>query len=189
MVFIGIYFMAYNLNYGYPYFSYVLNSVAFILLIAIPVLTMRSFAEERKNRTDQLLFTSPVNLFGVVMGKYLAMVTIFAIPCALWPDFSVDYQGPGERVFKGGLSYHSAVLPAGVCLHCDWNVHIFSDRECDSCSNRKLWCSAYPVSVERSDEFPPKFGRCECGGASVYCYASYMAGMAYDEELAACRMS
>ena len=46
----GIYFMAYNLNYGYPYFSYVLSGVLFVLLIAVPVLTMRSFAEERKNK-------------------------------------------------------------------------------------------------------------------------------------------
>lgn len=100
MVFIGIYFMAYNLNYGYPYFSYVLNSVAFILLIAIPVLTMRSFAEERKNRTDQLLFTSPVNLFGVVMGKYLAMVTIFAIPCALCLIFPLIIKAQGSAYLK-----------------------------------------------------------------------------------------
>mgnify|MGYP003099719708 CR=1 FL=1 len=80
LAFSGIYFMAYNLNYGYPYFSYVLSGGIFMLLIAAPLLTMRSFAEERKNRTDQLLLTAPVSLFQIVMGKYLAMITILGIP-------------------------------------------------------------------------------------------------------------
>ena len=87
VAFTGIYFMAYNLNYGYPYFSYVLSGISYVYLIAVPVLTMRSFAEERKNRTDQLLLTAPVNLFKVVMGKYLAMVTILGIPCLIYLIF------------------------------------------------------------------------------------------------------
>ena len=76
----GIYFMAYNLNIGYPYFAYTLSGMLFILMIAVPVLTMRCFAEERKSKTDQLLLTSPVSLLQIVLGKYLAMVTVFAVP-------------------------------------------------------------------------------------------------------------
>ena len=80
LAFTGVYFMAYNLNYGYPIFSYVLSSLVFILLIAIPVLTMKSFSEDRKSRTDQLLLTAPVSLGQIFMGKYLAMVTVYLIP-------------------------------------------------------------------------------------------------------------
>ena len=80
--FTGIYFMAYNL-YNLPQFSYTLYSLMSILLITIPVLTMKSMAEERHSRTDQLLLTSPVTLTGVVLGKYFAMVTVFLIPVAL----------------------------------------------------------------------------------------------------------
>ena len=80
LAFTGVYFMAYNLNYGYPIFSYVLSSLVVILLIAIPVLTMKSFSEDRKSRTDQLLLTAPVSLGQIVMGKYLAMVTVYLIP-------------------------------------------------------------------------------------------------------------
>lgn len=87
VAFTGIYFMAYNLNYGYPYFSYVLSGITYIYLIAIPVLTMRSFAEEQKNKTDQLLLTAPVGLGKIVAGKYLSMVTILAIPCAIYLIF------------------------------------------------------------------------------------------------------
>ena len=81
--FTGLYFMAYNLYNGLPQFSYTLYSLTSILLFAIPLLTMKSMAEERHSRTDQLLLTSPVTLTGVVLGKYFAMVTIFLIPVAL----------------------------------------------------------------------------------------------------------
>ena len=67
VAFTGIYFMAYNLNYGYPYFSYVLSGILFVFMIAIPILTMRSFAEDKKSKTDQLLLTSPVSLFKICL--------------------------------------------------------------------------------------------------------------------------
>ena len=47
----GLYFYAYNLRSGYPYISYPLSAISFIMLIAVPVLTMRSFAEERHSKT------------------------------------------------------------------------------------------------------------------------------------------
>ena len=60
VLFVGIYFMAYNLMSGYPYFSYTLSGMVTIVMIGIPVLTMRSFADDRKTKTDQLLLTAPV---------------------------------------------------------------------------------------------------------------------------------
>ncbi|MBQ7923202.1 MAG: ABC transporter permease [Clostridia bacterium] len=76
----GIYMTVYNLNGGYPNFEYALSGVIFIFLIAVPVLTMRSLAEEKHARTDQLLYALPVSLTEVVMAKYLAMVTVYAVP-------------------------------------------------------------------------------------------------------------
>lgn len=75
----GLYFYAYNLRSGYPYISYPLSAISFIMLIAVPVLTMRSFAEERHSKTDQMILTAPVSLGKVVMGKYLAMVGVFSV--------------------------------------------------------------------------------------------------------------
>lgn len=80
VMFTGIYFMAYNLNAGYPYFSYTLSGSLIVFLVEIPLLTMRSFSEERKTKTDQLLLTAPVSLTKVVLGKYFAMVTVLAVP-------------------------------------------------------------------------------------------------------------
>ena len=81
--FTGVYFMAYNLYNGLPQFSYTLYSLMSILMFVTPLLTMKSMAEERRSRTDQLLLTAPVSLAGVVMGKFFAMVTVFLVPVVL----------------------------------------------------------------------------------------------------------
>ncbi len=52
-------------------------------MVLVPILTMRSMAEERRSRTDQLLLTAPASVTAVVMGKYLAMLTVLACPLAI----------------------------------------------------------------------------------------------------------
>lgn len=84
MIFTSIYFVYNNLLYGYPYFSAVLESSLLIYIIIVPILTMRSIADERHSKTDQLLLTSPASVTSIVMGKYLAMMTVFAIPLAIF---------------------------------------------------------------------------------------------------------
>lgn len=79
----GIYFSAYQLGAAYPKFEYTLSALTFVFLISVPILTMRILAEERKQKTDQLLLTSPVSVEKIVIGKYLALVTVFAIPMAI----------------------------------------------------------------------------------------------------------
>lgn len=80
----AIYFVALNLGYGLPDFGYyTLYNTIFMLLFYFPVLTMRSFAEERRARTDQLLLTSPVPVTGIVLGKFFALCVVFALPCVV----------------------------------------------------------------------------------------------------------
>lgn len=100
MLFTGIYFTAYNLTSGVPYFSYTLSATMFIFLVAVPVLTMRSFAEERKNKTDQLLLTSPVTVTEIVLGKYLAMVTVYLVPILLYCIFPLVIKMQGTAYLK-----------------------------------------------------------------------------------------
>lgn len=83
IILIGIYFYIYNLSYGYPYFSYSLLSAMSIMMFATPLLTMRSFAEERKSRTDQMLLTTPIKMHQIVIGKFLAYTVIYMIPLAV----------------------------------------------------------------------------------------------------------
>ena len=95
----GIYFSAYQLSAAYPKFEYTLNAMTFVFLIAVPILTMRVLAEERKQKTDQLLLTSPVSVSGIVMGKYLALVTIYAIPIAVLATYPLIMSKFGTVAF------------------------------------------------------------------------------------------
>lgn len=63
---------------GAPYVEYVVLRVAQIVLFVIPVITMRLFSDERRTKTDQVLFTAPVKLIGIVLGKFLAALALFA---------------------------------------------------------------------------------------------------------------
>lgn len=83
LFFLGLYFSVYNLMNGYPYFAYVVSSVTFLFMLSVPILTMRILAEEKRSKTDQLILTAPVSVGGIVMGKFLALLTIFAIPVAI----------------------------------------------------------------------------------------------------------
>lgn len=80
----GLYFYVYNLKNGYPYISYDLNGIGFIMMIAVPILTMRSLSDEKKTKTDQLMLTSPVSVGRIVAGKYLAMAAVYTIVIALF---------------------------------------------------------------------------------------------------------
>lgn len=100
VLFTGIYFTAYNLTAGYPYFSYTLSGSLIVFIVGIPLITMRSFAEERKNKTDQLLLTAPVSLTKVVLGKYLAMTTVVAIPNLVFCLFPLIIKMNGTAYLK-----------------------------------------------------------------------------------------
>ncbi len=80
LFFVGLYYTAYNLLSGSPYFSYVISSVIFVFLLSMPILCMKVLSEERRNKTDQLILTAPITVGQLVLGKFFAVLTIFAIP-------------------------------------------------------------------------------------------------------------
>lgn len=79
----GLYMTAYNLSGTYPNFEIVLSSLVFVFLLLIPLITMRSFSEDLKGRTDQILYSLPLKLSSVVLAKYLAMLTVLAVPLSV----------------------------------------------------------------------------------------------------------
>ena len=83
LLFSGAFFALFNLLSGYPEFSYTLVAMHLVLVFVIPFLTMRSLAEERHDRTDFLLYSLPIRLHEVVLGKFFAMLTLFLIPTAV----------------------------------------------------------------------------------------------------------
>lgn len=96
LVLTGVYFSAYQLSAAYPKFEYTLSSLTFVFLIGVPLLTMRVLAEERKQKTDQLLLTAPVSVGNIVMGKYLALVTVYAIPVLIMCTYPLIMAKFGE---------------------------------------------------------------------------------------------
>lgn len=76
----GIYVTVYNLLGGVPNVSYALSSVLIIFMISIPILTMKVLAEDRKQKTDQMLLTAPISVGKIVFGKFMALAAVFSIP-------------------------------------------------------------------------------------------------------------
>ncbi|MDR1712032.1 MAG: Gldg family protein [Propionibacteriaceae bacterium] len=72
----GLFTYAINFTYGDPLLSNTLGSISYLMLITVPVLTMRTLSEERRSKTDQLLLTSPLPVGRMVLAKYLALAVI-----------------------------------------------------------------------------------------------------------------
>lgn len=107
LVLTGIYFSAYQLSAAYPKFEYTLSAVTFVFLIGVPILTMRVLTEERKQKTDQLLLTAPVSVGNIVIGKYLALVTVYAIPILVMCTYPLIMSKFGTVAFG---SAYTAIL-------------------------------------------------------------------------------
>ena len=171
----GIYFTAYNLQNAYPLFGTTLSAVTFIFLILVPVLTMKTIAEERKQKTDQLLLTAPVSVSEIVLGKFLAVATVYAIPVliiCLYPMIMGKY---------GTVSYamaYTAVLgcPSWICPDYSRSLLVLRYRKSGHCSSRNLYrtvCLLYDHGYRISD--PGQFH-----GVSGVLYASGAAGCCVD---------
>ena len=142
IAFTGIYFMAYNLTAGYPYFSYTLSGTLIVFIVGIPLITMRSFSEERKNKTDQLLLTAPVSLWicgnrhvpvcsdGKSDDRIYQYIWYSAYLVSLeWNSFHASKQC-SQRI--GRCAYHS---DSACCLYLS-DDRKYSDCRCD----RSSWC-------------------------------------------------
>lgn len=104
----GFYFFSYNLAiddyslYGRADLTPVFDSLFSIVLLCLPFLTMRLFSEEKRQKTDQALFTAPTGLTAIVLGKFLATLVlfiiglsitlVFAVVIACQPDTTVDWM-------------------------------------------------------------------------------------------------
>ena len=110
LVLAGLYFMIYNLLNGMTDFSYVYQGVQmFFVLLLVPVLTMRIVAEENRQKTDQLLYTAPVSVSRIIVGKYLALLTLFAIAVLIVSTYPLILSGLVSGVATGGESVDFAV--------------------------------------------------------------------------------
>lgn len=83
LVFVGIGAMLYNIQAAVSNFEFVLSFCSLIFVVIVPILTMRVIAEERKQKTDQLLYSLPITTVQVILGKYLALLVVYLIPLCI----------------------------------------------------------------------------------------------------------
>ena len=96
LAFVGVGAMLYNIQEAISNFEYVLAFVSIGLVVIIPVLTMRSISEEKKQKTDQLLFSLPLKTTKIILGKYLALLIIFAIPLVIIAFYPLIFAQYGD---------------------------------------------------------------------------------------------
>ena len=93
---VGIGAMLYNIEAAVSNFEYVLSFCSLVLAVIVPILTMRVIAEERKQKTDQLLYSLPITTTQVIIGKYLALLTVFLIPLCLISLYPLIFSQFGD---------------------------------------------------------------------------------------------
>ena len=116
----GIFFSIVNISYGYNDLAgYVLSNsyyMMFIYAIVVPILTMRMFAEEKKQKTDQLLLTAPVSVWEIVLGKYFACMTVFMIGVVIISIFPVIIGIFGNIPIANTISGYIGMILFSACM-------------------------------------------------------------------------
>ncbi|MBR1738829.1 MAG: ABC transporter permease subunit [Ruminococcus sp.] len=103
----GIMFSATSLNSGYARLDGVFSNLLVIIIVLIPILTMRTIAEEKRSKTDQCLLTAPVSLGGIVAGKFFAALTVYIIAASVTVIMAVVvsvYGAPDWNVIVGNIA-------------------------------------------------------------------------------------
>ncbi len=96
LAFTGIGAMLYNIQAAVSNFEFVLSFGSFVFVIIVPILTMRVIAEERRQKTDQLLYSLPVTTTQVVLGKYLALLTVYLLPLCVISLYPLIFSQFGD---------------------------------------------------------------------------------------------
>lgn len=116
LAFVGIGAMIYNIQQAVANFEYVLSFVSLIFVVLIPVLTMRVIAEERKQKTDQLLYSLPITSVQVVAGKYLALLAVYFIPLCIVSVYPWIFARYGEVYLITSYGSIAAFFIMGAAL-------------------------------------------------------------------------
>lgn len=128
-VILGIYyfflgfFFAYQFNYSYADITFTFTQMFSINLFLIPIITMRLMSEEKRQKTDQALLTAPVGLWGIILGKYFAALTIYALgyaPTVIYMMILSAHASVNWLMYLccllGTLLLGAAILAAGLLI-------------------------------------------------------------------------
>ncbi len=129
LVLTGIFIRVVAFEAKYAFIQNVLPSASIILLLAIPIVTMSSFAGERAQKTDTLLYSLPLSTSKIVMGKYLAMLTVLAVPVAVISAVPAIISMYGKVDY---FSVYTAILMFFLLISAMTGICMFMSSLCES---------------------------------------------------------
>lgn len=112
----GLYFSLINIFQGLPDYQYVISNTTIMFLVIIPLLTMKLYSQEAKNKTDQLLFTSPVSITKITLGKYFAALILFLSALILTSVFPVTLSFYGSLPVSQILGTYLGYFLLAACF-------------------------------------------------------------------------
>ena len=116
LAFIGLGALRYNIQAAVSNFEFVLSYGCLIFVVIMPILTMRVIAEERRQKTDQLLYSLPITTVQVVLGKYLALLVVYAVPLCLISLYPLIFSQYGDVYLPTSYGSILAFLVLGAAL-------------------------------------------------------------------------
>ena len=121
--FSGLFFYIFSLSVGSTDISSVFLMMFIVLMVFVPLLTMRLLSEDKKQKTDQLILTAPVSLLSIVMGKFFAAVAVFAIgfiPTLIFEIILIAYVSVNVMsyiyILLGMMLLGSALIAIGMFI-------------------------------------------------------------------------
>jgi len=130
-ILVGLFFTMLNLNFRSANFQNVLSNTTIFFLFMVPILTMRLFSEEARHKTDQLLFTSPLTVTQIVMGKFLAALTLFLIATGITALFPLMLSYFAESMPASRIvgTYIGWVLVGVCCIAVGVFISVLTDNQ------------------------------------------------------------
>lgn len=116
LVFVGLGALIYNIQSAYSNFEFVLSFCSLVFVVIVPILTMRTIAEERRQKTDQLLYSLPITTTEVILGKYLALLAVYVIPLAVIALYPLIFARFGDVYLPTSYGSLAAFFALGAAL-------------------------------------------------------------------------
>jgi ABC-2 type transport system permease protein len=116
LLFTGIGALMYNINASVANFEYVLQFISIIFIVIVPILTMRIIAEEKRQKTDQLLYSLPITSTDIVVGKFLSLFVVYLIPLIIICAYPLIFAQFGDVYLPTSYGSMVAFLFLGMAL-------------------------------------------------------------------------
>ena len=139
MGYVFLAFMVFFIGFGFALgnargmntnFSRALESATMFFFILVPVLTMRLFSEEARQKTDQLIFTSPLSVLSIVLGKFFAALSLFALAMAITVVMPIMLGRFGELpVSQIAGTYIGFGLIGAACIAVGVFISVLTDNQ------------------------------------------------------------